>query len=232
MSIATAITQGSTIAALHSAQRVCPANDRIGTSSALRSISCFKFDGLRYRFLQKRGSFSVVLASGDKAEAADVETSEKVLSGEWPENFSMLNYEDLTSYLEPMIFKEDAQPTALLGDVMSKTIYTARADQLLEEIDHYFANISGLPVVDKGLKCIGVLSKKDKQKASKGLKSTVGEVMTSPAITLPPEKTVLEAAATMLKNKIHRIPIVNKENEVVGIVTRTDIFVALEGLPN
>ncbi|KAH9326196.1 hypothetical protein KI387_006374, partial [Taxus chinensis] len=108
-----------------------------------------------------------------------------------------------------------AQPSAFLADVMSKTIYTATTDQLLEEIDHNFERVTGLPVIDKDLKCIGVISKKDKAKASKGLKSTVGEVMSSPAITLAAEKTVLDAAALMLKSKIHRIPIVNDEAQVV-----------------
>jgi len=173
----------------------------------------------------------VVLASGDASEV-QVETPEEVLSGEWPGNFSMLNFEDLSSYLEPMIFKAEAQPTAFLGDVMSKTIRTATAEQVLEEIEYHFASISGLPVTDKNLKCIGVISKKDIAKATKGLKSTVGEVMSSPVITLSAEKTVLDAAVLMLKNKIHRIPIVNDRDQVVGIVTRTDIFNALEGLPN
>ncbi|OAY66508.1 Uncharacterized protein ACMD2_22450, partial [Ananas comosus] len=60
------------------------------------------------------------------------------------------------------------------------------------------------------------------------LESKVGEVMSSPAITLPADKTVLDAAALMLKRKVHRIPILDKQQHVVGIVTRTDVFRALE----
>lgn len=59
-----------------------------------------------------------------------------------------------------------AQPSTHLADVMSKTIYTARPEQSLEEVDHFFADISGLPVVDNEHKCIGVLSKKDRTKVS------------------------------------------------------------------
>lgn len=197
-------------------------------SSSLRSAAERKGNGKN-----SSSSFAsvVVLASGDASEV-QVETPEEVLSGEWPGNFSMLNFEDLSSYLEPMIFKAEAQPSAFLGDVMSRTIRTATAEQVLEEIEYHFASISGLPVTDKDLKCIGVISKKDIAKATKGLKSTVGEVMSSPVITLSAEKTVLDAAVLMLKNKIHRIPIVNDGDQVVGIVTRTDIFNALEGLPN
>ncbi|PWZ37995.1 hypothetical protein Zm00014a_042475 [Zea mays] len=60
------------------------------------------------------------------------------------------------------------------------------------------------------------------------MESTVAEVMTSPAITLTLYKTVLEAAALMLKEKVHRIPVVNEQQHVIGIVTRSDVFQALE----
>jgi CBS domain-containing protein len=122
-----------------------------------------------------------------------------------------------------------AQPNTHLADVMSKTIATAFPQQLLHEVEHHFKNISGLPVIDEELKCVGVLSKKDFEKASDVMKAAVHEVMTSPPITLSAEKTVSDAAVLMLKNKIHRIPIVNESNQVVGMVTRTDIFTALEG---
>lgn len=49
---------------------------------------------------------------------------------------------------------------------MSKTIFTASPEQALEEIDHYFADITGVPVVDSDHRCVGVLSKKDRTKAS------------------------------------------------------------------
>lgn len=242
MSTAACIVQGSNLVASHLGRAPewrLKNGEIVSCRSAFLGKLTFLTSGFRLsaEMKGKRKSSSsssasvVVLASGDAAEV-QVETPEEVLSGEWPGNFSMLNYEDLSSYLEPMIFKEEAQPSAFLGDVMSRTIRTATAEQLLEEIDYHFASISGLPVTDKDLKCIGVISKKDIAKAPKGLKSTVGEVMSSPAITLAAEKTVLDAAVLMLKNKIHRIPIVNDGAQVVGIVTRTDIFNALEGLPN
>ncbi|KAG9447637.1 hypothetical protein H6P81_013765 [Aristolochia fimbriata] len=166
--------------------------------------------------------------------ANDVEVEddpEPILSGEWPENFSLLNYDDLRAYLEPEIFKDKTQPSAFLGEVMSTVIRTATIDQTVEEIKVHFEVVSGLPVVDDGLRCIGVISKKDISSELNTLKSKVGEVMSSPPITLTPEKTVLDAAALMLRKKVHRIPVVNEEGQVVGIVTRTDIFKALEGLP-
>jgi len=40
--------------------------------------------------------------------------------------------------------------------------------------------------------------------------------MTSPAITLSSDKTVMDAAVLMLKKKIHRLPIVNQDKQVIG----------------
>ncbi|PIA36072.1 hypothetical protein AQUCO_03400167v1 [Aquilegia coerulea] len=116
---------------------------------------------------------------------------EEIITGEWPENFSLLNYDDLRAYLEPEIFKDKMEPSALLGEVMSTTIRTATSDQTIEEIDYHFEIVSGMPVINDDFVCIGVISRKDKQKASNGLQSKVHEVMSSPAITLTPDKTVL-----------------------------------------
>ncbi|XP_074570615.1 uncharacterized protein LOC141827300 [Curcuma longa] len=159
------------------------------------------------------------------------EYPEGIISGEWTENFSLLSFDDLRAYLESQVVTVDkVQQPWLLGEVMSKTISTTMADQKLDEVNHHFDVISGLPVVDDQLRCIGVISKSDIAKASQGARTTVGEVMSSPAITLSSEKTVMDAAALMLKMKIHRIPVVNKGGKVIGIVTRTDIWEALEAM--
>jgi len=192
------------------------------------------FCGLRR---QQQQRLAVVRASGDNVkvqvkEVEEVETMEELAdilpSGEWPENFSLLNFEDLSKHYEPILFKLEAQPSKYLADVMSRIIATASPHQLLEDVHHHFTDISGLPVIDHEYKCVGVLSKKDVKNSAAGLKALVCNVMSTPAITLSAEKTVSDAAVLMLKNKIHRIPIVNESNQVVGIVTRTDIFTAME----
>ncbi|EFJ07146.1 hypothetical protein SELMODRAFT_27820, partial [Selaginella moellendorffii] len=82
----------------------------------------------------------------------------------------------------------------------------------------------GLPVVDKDFHCVGVLSRKDRTKGSRGFKMPIREVMSSPAITLSADKTVSDAAMFMLKSKIHRIPIVNNSDQVSGnVFSRLDL---------
>uniref|UniRef100_A0A8R7TBI7 CBS domain-containing protein n=1 Tax=Triticum urartu TaxID=4572 RepID=A0A8R7TBI7_TRIUA len=208
-------------AAVHCAARTfSPSAPRRGPA---KSASFVSVPGGRRRVV------AAALGDMDMRPAID-ENPEGVLSGEWPGNFSLASYDDLRQYLESQIVSTDKvrPPTAKLGEVMSRPVEVATPDQKLAEIDALFATQSGLPVVDGEGRCIGVVSKKDKARASNGLDSTIGEVMSSPAVTLTLEKTVLEAAALMLKHKVHRIPVVNEQQQVIGIVTRTDVFQALE----
>jgi 3-deoxy-D-arabino-heptulosonate 7-phosphate (DAHP) synthase len=71
------------------------------------------FCGLR-RQQQQQQRLAVVRASGDNVEVQvkeveEVETMEELAdilpSGEWPENFSLLNFEDLSKHYEPILFK-------------------------------------------------------------------------------------------------------------------------------
>jgi hypothetical protein len=55
---------------------------------------------------QRRGAAVVAAALGDMRPAID-ENPEGVLSGEWPENFSLVSYEDLRKYLESQIVSTD-----------------------------------------------------------------------------------------------------------------------------
>ncbi|RLM74465.1 hypothetical protein C2845_PM15G01130 [Panicum miliaceum] len=154
------------------------------------------------------GAALVAASALDDLRPAIDEYHEGVLSGKWK-----------------------MSPTARLVDVMSRLVQVVTPGQRLAEVDAFFAaqQYSGLPAVDEESRCVGVVSKKDKAKAPNGIESTtVGEVMSAPAITLTLEKTVLEAAALMLKEKVHGIPVVNEQQIVIGIITRTDVFQALE----
>lgn len=51
---------------------------------------------------------SFVVAASVERVGLD-ENPEGIISGEWPENFSLLSYEDLRAYLEPEIIKEEVR---------------------------------------------------------------------------------------------------------------------------
>ena len=58
----------------------------------------------------------------------------------------------------------------------------------------------------------------------------VKDIMTSPLITIPADWTLKECAIKMRENKIHHLPVVNEEGELVGMISDTDFLAAAEAL--
>ena len=61
------------------------------------------------------------------------------------------------------------------------------------------------------------------QELHKALGQLVKDVMTDHVITIAPDQSLREAAHLMHEKKVRRLPVVNSEKQVVGILTRGDI---------
>ncbi|WP_297420977.1 IMP dehydrogenase [Thermococcus sp.] len=79
--------------------------------------------------------------------------------------------------------------------------------------------IDGLPVVEEE-RLVGILTKKDIA-AKEGTK--VSELMTDEVITVGEDVSVEEAVALMFKNRIDRLPVVDSNGRLVGIITMSDL---------
>lgn len=55
-------------------------------------------------------------------------------------------------------------------------------------------------------------------------KTTSEQIMSKPLRVVTPETTIEEAAKAMKENKIKRLPVVNENNELIGIVSEGDIM--------
>jgi CBS domain-containing protein len=62
--------------------------------------------------------------------------------------------------------------------------------------------------------------------------TVVGDVMTSKVVTCGPDDDLNEAARILYQRNFSRIPVVDDEGHVVGIVSRSDIVRAFSGLVN
>ena len=61
---------------------------------------------------------------------------------------------------------------------------------------------------------------------------SIHDLMTDSVVTLTTEDTVDQVAAIFEKNDFHHIPILNRDEEVVGMISRTDLECISAGMSN
>jgi len=99
----------------------------------------------------------------------------------------------------------------------------ADAEALMNEF-----KISGVPVVDGHNKLLGILTNRD-MRFEKDMRKLAGDVMTKmPLITAKKGISLDDAADIMHKNKIEKLPIVDEEGFLKGLVTIKDIKKRIE----
>lgn len=133
-------------------------------------------------------------------------------------------------------------------DVMTSDVVTVRPETSLKDVAAILTErrISGVPVVNASGKVVGVVSEGDILFKERGPSErtgllawfadpydvaeqlklaarTAGEAMTAPAKTIAPWRPVSSAAAEMLDEGVNRLPVVDDEGRLMGIVTRADL---------
>ncbi|MCW7944389.1 CBS domain protein [Streptomyces hygroscopicus] len=140
-----------------------------------------------------------------------------------------------------------------VGSVMTTDVIRAEYGTPFKEVARLLADhrISGLPVVDEDGKVIGVISETDllarqaeapdpyepkrhfrfpgltprsRRQAAKARACTAGRLMTEPPVTVHADETIAEAARTMAQRRVERLPVLDEEDRLVGIVTRRDLL--------
>jgi CBS domain-containing protein len=131
-------------------------------------------------------------------------------------------------------------------DLMTTEPITTTPDAPLKEAARMMVEhgVSGLPVLKDG-RLVGMVTEGDflRQEANRdqpyrlsllealfgdGTGSppaveTVGEVMSEPVITITPDATISEAARLMAHRRVKRLPVVDDDGNVIGVISRADV---------
>lgn len=92
--------------------------------------------------------------------------------------------------------------------------------------------IGGIPVVDGHQHLVGILTNRDLRFETSNLTKKVSAVMTSEKLITAPEGTDLKKAEKILQQyKIEKLPVVNKQGKLIGLITYRDIL-QLKNYPN
>lgn len=137
----------------------------------------------------------------------------------------------------------------LVNDWMNTPVVTIGARAKLERAAHLMTEneISILPVMDED-KLVGVVTDRDLKRAAPSnvgapndrevlariSRVAVREIMSRNPITVPPDYTLEETARVLLTNNISGCPVVSHEGELIGMITKKDLFraiIALTGVP-
>ncbi len=86
-----------------------------------------------------------------------------------------------------------------------------------------------LPVVNDG-KVVGIVTKTDLMNISRNDQdiTNVSKVMTRNVVTVKPTDSLHEVLKKMSLNEVGRLPVINENNELIGIITRNDLYQAYE----
>jgi CBS domain-containing protein len=135
----------------------------------------------------------------------------------------------------------------LVKDLMTRHVAAVMPEASLKGAAAVLAqrHVSGVPVIDGNRVVIGVLSESDivyreaggsygaqfvhsltlpkDQPDRKAQATTVRDAMSSPAITIGSKQPVDKAARTMVNKGVRRLPVVDADGQLVGIVTEADL---------
>jgi CBS-domain-containing membrane protein len=138
--------------------------------------------------------------------------------------------------------------TTTVREIMTSGVVAAHEQATFKEIVHSLARnrISSVPVIDDDRKVLGVVSESDllahvvphgpspvaasrrigaaRELRRKAQAGTAAELMTSPAVTIHPDASVADAARLAAKARVRRLPVVDADGMLVGIVSRGDLL--------
>ncbi|PSP55387.1 IMP dehydrogenase [Halobacteriales archaeon QS_1_67_19] len=112
-------------------------------------------------------------------------------------------------------------------ELVIRDVVTADPDQTVREVDEMMSRegVSGAPVIDEDDEVLGIISGTDiRPYLEVGERDEVREAMTDEVITAGEEVTAREALELMYEHKIERVPIVDEQNRLTGLVTMQGIL--------
>jgi CBS domain-containing protein len=118
---------------------------------------------------------------------------------------------------------------AYVRDIMTTGVVTVRPDTSFRELAVKFREhrVSGFPVTADDGTVVGVVSESDLLALAAGHaagRATASDLMTHPAVTIGPDDLVRTAARLMQSRRVQRLPVVDRDGRLEGIVSRSDVL--------
>jgi len=120
-----------------------------------------------------------------------------------------------------------------VGDIMTKKVIIIPYGKNMQDVAKLMKKheVGSVIVVEdeKSKRARGIITERDVVqkvlvKGNDPYKTTVEEIMSKPLRVIRPETPIEEAASAMRDNRIKRLPVVDEENELIGLISEGDIM--------
>ena len=138
-----------------------------------------------------------------------------------------------------MSIEDESAAAAPVSKFMTKTVLTANFDQTIQSVCQIMhENHIGSVVIVKremdGNKPLGIVTERDiiRKIGSVELFTTqtaIRELMSNNVISIKPHNTISDATRIMHGNNIRRLPVIDDDGKMVGIITDKDVLKAIAG---
>ncbi|SNZ06206.1 IMP dehydrogenase [Natronoarchaeum philippinense] len=122
---------------------------------------------------------------------------------------------------------EEIEKVKRADELIIRDVVTAAPDQTVRQVDAMMEQegVSGAPVVDDDDEVLGIISGTDiRPYLEVGDSDEVHEAMTDEVVTASQDVTAREALELMYEHKIERVPVVDDEDRLTGLVTMQGIL--------
>ncbi|CQH52361.1 CBS domain protein [Halobacterium hubeiense] len=116
-----------------------------------------------------------------------------------------------------------------VGRLMSDSIHTVTPDTLVEDAADVMRDnsIGSVVVVDENGHLEGILTNTDfvtiVAKSKPKAQTTVERYMTTDVVTTTAQESIRDVADAMLEHGFHHMPVVDDDDNVIGMITTTDL---------
>jgi len=119
----------------------------------------------------------------------------------------------------------EADKVLLVGDAMTRKVFTAKEHQSINDVSNLIIeySVDQIPIVDNNDKLVGIVTSWDITKAVATKKAKLHDVMTTNVITSKKNESLDLVSRRLEKYAINSTPVVDDENNIIGIITSSDI---------
>jgi CBS domain-containing protein len=118
-------------------------------------------------------------------------------------------------------------------ELMTRNVRTATRETSLRDVAAMMrdGDMGAVPIVDSG-KLVGIVTDRDivvrAVSAGAGPDSAVSAAMTSDLFTVKPDDFAFEAVRLMGERQVRRVPVINEDGSLAGIIAMADIALEME----